>query len=120
MLITVAFASYPLPMLPMRRLAASSLLALLLPLPVSAQISGRPRPGYTPDRCRWLVPWGMEYLQPKKLPSKEVAGKNARGCLSQNDASYASNGCPAKFCGYREIGPLPSPDDSVKLQLPNP
>jgi hypothetical protein len=107
-------------MLPMRRLAATSLLALLLPLPVSAQISGSPRPGYTPDRCRWLVPWGMEYLQPKKLPSREVAGKNARGCLSQNDASYASNGCPAKFCGYREIGPLPSPDDSVKLQLPNP
>jgi hypothetical protein len=46
----------------------------------------------------------MEYAQPKQLPPSEVAGKNARGCLSQFDAYYGLNGCPLKYCNYKDIG----------------
>jgi len=48
----------------------------------------------------------MEYAQPKQLKPGEVTGKNARGCLSQYDANYGEDGCPLKFCNYKEIKPM--------------
>jgi hypothetical protein len=90
------------------------LMGLLIPIFSSSigqaqQMPGTPRQGLTPGGCRWLVPWGMEYAQPKQLKPNEVPGKNAKGCLSQNDATYGVDGCPLKFCQYGEIGPLPTP-----------
>lgn len=87
------------------------LLLLGLPLLISAplqaqQIMGTPRKGVTEGGCKWLVPWGMEYAQPKQLKPGEVTGKNARGCLSQYDANYGEDGCPLKFCNYKEIKPM--------------
>jgi len=81
--------------------------ALIFPLSALAQPTqpfANQRPGLTPGGCAWLVPWGMEYAQPKQLPPSEVAGKNARGCLSQFDAYYGLNGCPLKYCNYKDIG----------------
>ncbi len=87
------------------------LLLLVLPLLISAplqaqQTLGTPRKGLTEGGCKWLVPWGMEYAQPKQLKPGEVTGKNARGCLSQYDANYGEDGCPLKFCNYKEIKPM--------------
>jgi hypothetical protein len=87
------------------------LLLLGLPLLISAplqaqQTMGTPRKGVTEGGCKWLVPWGMEYAQPKQLKPGEVTGKNARGCLSQYDANYGEDGCPLKFCNYKEIKPM--------------
>ena len=76
------------------------------------------RTGYAPGGCPWIVPWGLEFVQPTRIPSDRVEAKNAGGCLSQNDAIYGADGCPLRFCSYREVGPLPAPDPSVKLQLP--
>lgn len=76
------------------------------------------RPGYAPGGCPWIVPWGLEFVQPTRIPSDRVEAKNAGGCLSQNDAIYSPDGCPLRFCNYREVGPLPPADPSVKLQLP--
>jgi hypothetical protein len=82
-------------------------LPLLISAPIQAQQTmGAPRKGLTERGCKWLVPWGMEYAQPKYLKPEEVAGKNARGCLSQYDAEYGENGCPLKFCNYKEIKPM--------------
>jgi hypothetical protein len=88
-----------------------ALLLLGLPLLISAplqaqQTLGTPRKGVTEGGCKWLVPWGMEYAQPKQLKPDEVTGKNARGCLSQYDANYGEDGCPLKFCNYKEIKPI--------------
>ena len=87
------------------------LLLLGLPVLISAplqaqQTLGTPRKGLTEGGCKWLVPWGMEYAQPKQLKPGEVTGKNARGCLSQYDANYGEDGCPLKFCNYKEIKPM--------------
>jgi len=87
------------------------LLLLGLPLLISAplqaqQTMGTPRKGITEGGCKWLVPWGMEYAQPKQLKPGEVTGKNERGCLSQYDANYGEDGCPLKFCNYKEIKPM--------------
>ena len=87
------------------------LLLLGLPLLISAplqaqQTMGTPRKGVTEGGCKWLVPWGMEYAQPKQLKPGEVTGKNARGCLSQYDANYGEDGCPLKFCNYKDIKPM--------------
>lgn len=87
------------------------LLLLGLPLLISAplqaqQTMGTPRKGVTEGGCKWLVPWGMEYAQPKQLKPGEVTGKNARGCLSQYDANYGEDGCPLKFCNYIDIKPM--------------
>jgi hypothetical protein len=101
-------------------LRATSLLLLASGLlsAVPLQAAPQPRPGYAPGGCPWIVPWGQEFVQPARLPSDRVEQKNAAGCLSQNDAIYSSNGCPLRFCLYREVGPLPPADPSVKLQLP--
>ena len=58
------------------------------------------------------------FVQPTRIPTDRVERKNAGGCLSQNDAIYNTDGCPLRFCNYREVGPLPAADPSVKLQLP--
>lgn len=76
------------------------------------------RPGYAPGGCPWIVPKGLEFVQPTRIPTDRVERKNAGGCLSQNDAIYNTDGCPLRFCNYREVGPLPPADPSVKLQLP--
>ena len=82
-------------------------LPLLISAPLQAQQTmGTPRKGVTEGGCKWLVPWGMEYAQPKQLKPGEVTGKNARGCLSQYDANYGEDGCPLKFCNYKEIKPM--------------
>ena len=82
-------------------------LPLLISAPLQAQQTmGTPRKVVTEGGCKWLVPWGMEYAQPKQLKPGEVTGKNARGCLSQYDANYGEDGCPLKFCNYKEIKPM--------------
>ena len=85
-----------------------------VPLRAATQL----RPGYAPGGCPWIVPRGQEFVQPARIPADRVERKNAGGCLSQNDATYGSDGCPLRFCQYREVGPLPPADPSVKLQLP--
>jgi hypothetical protein len=105
------------------KFALLTLLTLQLPLAIESQakrMPGNPRQGKTVSGCPWLVPWGMEFFQPTRLSTNEVAGKNAGGCLSQNDAKYGGNGCPLGFCTYREIGPLPPLGSGENIQLPPP
>lgn len=103
-----------------RPLLATSLLGLAGGLLVGVPLQAAPqlRPGYAPGGCRWIVPRGQEFMQPARIPADRVERKNSGGCLSQNDATYGSDGCPLRFCRYREVGPLPPADPSVKLQLP--
>jgi len=60
--------------------------------------------------CPLVVPaWNSE-LQPKRIESSQVAGKNAGGCLSPSDAIYGPDGCPLKLCGANAgVIPLPAP-----------
>ena len=60
--------------------------------------------------CPLLVPPAQRELQPKRLKPEEVAEKNARGCLSPDDAVYGADGCPLRRCGPNAgVIPLPSP-----------
>jgi hypothetical protein len=49
--------------------------------------------------CPLIVPASQPELQPLRIRPGQVAGKNARGCLSPADAIYAPNGCPQRLCG---------------------
>jgi len=101
--------------LPMTMLLLASGLLAALPLRAAPVL----RPGYAPGGCPWIVPRGQEFVQPARIPADRVERKNGGGCLSQNDAVYGTDGCPLRFCQYREVGPLPPADPSVKLQLPS-
>lgn len=86
-----------------------------LGLPASAQVPSPNQPeaipaqrGLTPPPCPRIGPAGT--IQPLRLQPGQVAAKNARGCLSAEDAVYGANGCPLRFCGQR----------TPRLQLPAP
>jgi hypothetical protein len=68
----------------------------------------QPRDGLTPPPCPRIGPPGT--IQPLRIQPQQVKAKNARGCLSAEDALYAPDGCPTRFCGPR----IP------RLQLPPP
>ena len=89
----------------------AGLLLLLSMTAASAQPAAIP--GETFNGCLWLVPAGQALFQPRKLEPRQVAAKNARGCLSQLDAIYGSDGCPLRFCSYNEIGPLPEQNSLI-------
>lgn len=61
--------------------------------------------------CPLVVPPQDAELQPLRLHPSQVAGKNARGCLSPADAIYAADGCPERLCdrnaGVIQLPPLP-------------
>jgi hypothetical protein len=54
------------------------------------------RPG---NGCPLIVPASQAELQPLRIRPHQVAGKNARGCLSPADAIYGPDGCPRQLCG---------------------
>lgn len=60
--------------------------------------------------CPRLDPTNPTAVQPLRIPPAQVAGKNARGCLSEADAIYGPDGCPLRLCGK----------DAGVLQLPAP
>ena len=75
------------------RPALTTLLGLaLLTGPALAQY----RPG---NGCPLIVPASQAELQPLRIRREQVAGKNARGCLSPADAIYGPDGCPQRLCG---------------------
>ena len=75
-----------------------------LALPVSTLLLlAQAMPGVTPGGCPWLVSKGDYLYQPTKIAPQQVAGKNARGCLSKMDAIYGPDGCPLRFCHRSEI-----------------
>ena len=51
-----------------------------------------------PRSCPALLPRGESFLEPMPISPREVAGKNAKGCLSPADAIYGPDGCPKKLC----------------------
>jgi hypothetical protein len=66
------------------------------------------RRGLTLPPCPWIGPPGT--IQPLRIQPRQVGAKNARGCLSAEDAVYGPDGCPVRFCGTR----------TPRLQLPAP
>jgi hypothetical protein len=66
------------------------------------------RSGLTPPPCPRIGPTGT--IQPLRIQPQQVKAKNARGCLSAEDAVYGPDGCPIRFCGQR----------TPRLQLPAP
>jgi hypothetical protein len=60
--------------------------------------------------CPLVVPANQAVFQPKRIAPDQVPAKNARGCLSPDDAIYGADGCPSRLCG-RDAGviQLPSP-----------
>jgi hypothetical protein len=87
------------------RPALTTLLSLaLLGNPALAQS----RPG---NGCPLIVPASQAELQPLRIRPDQVAGKNARGCLSPADAIYGPDGCPRQLCGGSagviQLPPLP-------------
>lgn len=64
--------------------------------PARAQASLNPLD--LPRSCPALLPKDQSFLEPMRLSPKEVAAKNARGCLSPGDAIYGPDGCPTKLC----------------------
>lgn len=66
------------------------------------------QPGLSPPPCPRIGPPGT--IQPLRLQPQQVQAKNARGCLSAEDALYGPDGCPVRFCGTR----------TPRLQLPAP
>ncbi|CAK6695599.1 hypothetical protein IFHNHDMJ_01856 [Synechococcus sp. CBW1107] len=92
-------------------LVAAALLPLLRPALALAQnqpYAVQGLPAYPP--CPLVVPKSQSLFQPLRLRPSQVASKNARGCLSQADAIYGSNGCPTRLC----------PRDSGAFQLTPP
>jgi len=60
--------------------------------------------------CPLVVAAKNSDLQPRRIPTSQVAGKNAGGCLSPSDAIYGPDGCPLKLCGANAgVIPLPAP-----------
>jgi hypothetical protein len=53
--------------------------------------------GLSAPPCPRLGPPGT--IQPLRIQPRQVAAKNARGCLSAEDAVYGADGCPTRFCG---------------------
>ncbi|MFM7264783.1 MAG: hypothetical protein ACKOZW_04155 [Cyanobium sp.] len=53
--------------------------------------------GLSPPPCPRIGPPGT--IQPLRIQPRQVAKKNRMGCLSAEDAVYAPNGCPVRFCG---------------------
>jgi hypothetical protein len=93
----------------------AGLVLLSLPGPALAQAASSNQPeaiqpggGLTPSPCPRIGPPGT--IQPLRIQPQLVKAKNARGCLSAEDALYAPNGCPMRFCGAR----------TPRLQLPPP
>jgi hypothetical protein len=76
----------------------------LVAAPAQADMAGR-------GGCALNVPAGLAELQPLRIPAKQVAAKNARGCLSPADAIYGADGCPLRLCGSDagviQLPPLP-------------
>ncbi len=56
-----------------------------------------PPAGLSQPACPRLGPPGT--IQPLRIQPRQVAAKNARGCLSAEDAVYGADGCPTRFCG---------------------
>ena len=58
--------------------------------------------------CPLLVAPSNSEFQPKRIQPRQVAAKNAAGCLSPADAIYGPDGCPLKLCGANSgVIPLP-------------
>ena len=51
-----------------------------------------------PRGCPALLPANESFLEPMPLPPRDVAAKNAKGCLSPADAIYGADGCPSRLC----------------------
>ena len=104
------------PLMPLRMLQKAGLAAVLISAttPALAQ-SGANQPeairvkGLLPPPCALIVPVQQAVIQPLRIQPRQVAGKNAMGCLSPQDASlYAANGCPVKLCAAGD-GTIPLP-----------
>lgn len=94
-------------------LAAGSLAPLISPALAQASSPNQPvaipaQQGLSPPPCPRIGPPGT--IQPLRIQSRQVKAKNARGCLSAEDALYGADGCPLRFCGTR----------TPRLQLPAP
>jgi hypothetical protein len=87
------------------RPALTALLALAL---VAEPALAQSRPG---NGCPLIVPASQAEQQPLRIRPDQVAGKNARGCLSPADALYGPDGCPLQLCGANagviQLAPLP-------------
>jgi len=93
---------------PRSHLLLGSLLATGILLAVMAD-TGKANEGMA-GSCRLVVPPNNSELQPKRINTSQVAGKNAGGCLSPSDAIYGADGCPIKLCGANAgVIPLPAP-----------
>ena len=80
-------------MMPGLQPALKTLVSLAL---LSAAALAQSRPG---NGCPLIVPASQAELQPLRIRPSQVAGKNARGCLSPADAIYGPDGCPQRLCG---------------------
>jgi hypothetical protein len=87
------------------RPALTTLLGLAL---ITGPALAQSRPG---NGCPLIVPANQAELQPLRIRPEQVAGKNARGCLSPADALYGPDGCPRQLCGANagviQLAPLP-------------
>ena len=84
--------------------ALTTLVSLAL---LSAAALAQTRPG---TGCPLIVPASQAELQPLRIRPSQVAGKNARGCLSPADAIYGPDGCPQRLCGGKAgVIQLPPP-----------
>ncbi len=87
------------------RPALTTLLGLAL---MAGPALAQSRPG---NGCPLIVPANQAELQPLRIRPEQVAGKNARGCLSPADALYGPDGCPRQLCGANagviQLAPLP-------------
>ncbi len=80
-------------MMPGLQPALKTLVSLAL---LSAAALAQTRPG---NGCPLIVPASQAELHPRRIRPSQVAGKNARGCLSPADAIYGPDGCPPRLCG---------------------
>jgi hypothetical protein len=87
-------------------LAAGSLAAAALALTADAAVSRAA--DMQRASCPLVVPARDAELQPLRLHPSQVPRKNARGCLSPADATYAADGCPQRLCG-RNAGVIQLP-----------
>jgi len=98
-----------------RALLAAAALLVTAVAPAGAQIPSPNQPeaipaspGLNQPPCPRIGPPGT--IQPLRIQPRQVKAKNARGCLSAEDALYGADGCPLRFCGTR----------TPRLQLPAP
>ena len=85
------------------------------PRPSLAQAPSPNQPEAIPERRGLALPPCPRIgepgaIQPLRIQPRQVGAKNARGCLSAEDAVYGPDGCPVRFCGTR----------TPRLQLPAP